>query len=73
LLFALSHFEQLTELLDDNLLLKQIINFSASCGALTVTKAGAFPALPNFEQAIVFGKEQGLKQMQLLDIFSRSR
>ena len=73
LLFALSHFEQLNELLDDNELLKQIINFSASCGALTVTKAGAFPALPNFEQAVAFVKELGLKQTQLLDIFSRSR
>ena len=73
LLFALSHFEQLTELLDDNELLKQIINFSASCGALTVTKAGAFPALPNFDQAVDFVIEQGSKQTQLLDIFSRSR
>jgi fructokinase len=72
LLFSLCHFEQLAELLEDSELLKQIINFSASCGALTVTKAGAFPALPNFEQAVVFGKEQGLKQTQLLDVFSRS-
>lgn len=72
LLFSLSHFEQLTELLNDNELLKQVINFSACCGALAVTKPGAFPALPNIEQAITFLKEQGSAQSQLLDIFSRS-
>jgi len=72
LLFSLSHFEHITELLHNGELLKQVINFSACCGALAVTKSGAFPALPNFEQAIIFLEEQGSAQSQLLDIFSRS-
>jgi len=72
LLFSLSHFERVTELFNNNELLKQIINFSACCGALAVTKTGAFPALPNFEQAMMFLNKQGSEQSQLLDIFSRS-
>jgi fructokinase len=71
-LFSLSHFEHITKLFNDSELLKQVITFSACCGALAVTKNGAFPALPNFEQGITFLKEQGSTQSQLLDIFSRS-
>jgi len=72
LLFALSHFEQPIELFKNTALLKQVINFSACCGALAVSKMGAFPALPNLDQATVFIKEQGSAQAQLLDLFSRS-
>jgi len=72
LLFAVSHFEDLSELIENARLLKQIVTFSAGCGALAVTQHGAFPALPNFEQSIDFMKEHSSPQTQLLDIFSRS-
>jgi fructokinase len=47
-LFALSHQEQINTTLSNEQKIIKLIKFAASCSAYTVTKPGAFPALPCF-------------------------
>jgi fructokinase len=49
LLYALSHFSQPKTILHSHETLDVLIKFSSHCGAHTVTKPGAFPALPSFD------------------------
>jgi len=48
LLFALSQFPQAKLALNSMSILGELIRFAAHCGAYTVGKLGAFPALPQF-------------------------
>lgn len=47
LLFALGQSAHLSDLLESQTYLEHVIAFASLCGAFTVTKLGAFPALPN--------------------------
>ena len=49
LLFGLSQFEQPQQVLLDAEKFAKIVEFASFCGAHAVTKQGAFPALPQFE------------------------
>ena len=49
LLYALSRQENPREALIDSQVLPSLLNFATACGAYTVQKPGAFPALPVFE------------------------
>ena len=49
LLFALSQLDQPKQALTSLKILKDLITFAACCGAQTVAKPGAFPALPHFD------------------------
>jgi len=48
LLFQLSQSADWLDILQNNKRLKALVQFSVACGAHTVTKAGAFPALPEY-------------------------
>jgi fructokinase len=52
-LFGLSQHD-FTELLGEEEILKQLLNFSAACGAYAVSKQGAFPALPTQKEVRTF-------------------
>lgn len=58
LLFALSHFSQPKEILNSPQQLVALILFASHCGAHTVTKPGAFPALPSFDDIKQYWPEQ---------------
>lgn len=49
LLYALSYFAQPKTILHSHKHLDALIKFASHCGAHTVTKPGAFPALPSFD------------------------
>ncbi len=51
-LYALSLLEHLNELLEDDNLLSKVIEFSAQCGAIAVSKSGAFPALATLDEVL---------------------
>ena len=50
LLYALSHYKQLTELIKDLKTLEHVLHFAAHCGAIAVSRPGAFPALATLEE-----------------------
>ncbi|MDO6426014.1 carbohydrate kinase [Thalassotalea sp. 1_MG-2023] len=52
LLFMLSLIDNFDLTLQDELLLKNIINFACGCGGIAVSEQGAFPAFAQFEQAL---------------------
>lgn len=54
LLFALSHFSRPKEALHSLDSLAKLITFASHCGAHTVAKPGAFPALPCFDDVKAF-------------------
>ncbi|GGW84852.1 carbohydrate kinase family protein [Alteromonas halophila] len=47
LLFALSHFLDITPVLNSQAQLEQVVTFAAHCGARAVTRQGAFTSLPS--------------------------
>lgn len=51
-LFSISKFNQLSDVTENEGLLKNIIQFSAQCGAIAVSKSGAFPALATLEEVL---------------------
>jgi len=75
-LYALSYFEQLKELLENEITLKKVIEFSAQCGAIAVSKPGAFPALATLDDVLPkLVSQQALSsqnQVTSLDVFLRS-
>lgn len=48
MLFQLRQAENLQDISQDNKHLQALITFVVTCGAHTVARAGAFPALPTF-------------------------
>lgn len=52
ILFALSQFKQLDDAISNQKVLSNIIEFSAQCGAIAVSKSGAFPALPTLDEVL---------------------
>lgn len=52
ILFALSQFDHLGDVIDNDSVLKKIIEFSAQCGAIAVSKSGAFPALATLDEVL---------------------
>jgi len=75
-LYSLSLVEQLEKLLEDNKLLRKVIEFSAQCGAIAVSKPGAFPALATLDevlpQLIESPTSPSQNQVLSLDVFLRS-
>jgi len=75
-LYSLSLFEQIEELLESDKLLKKIIEFSAQCGAIAVSKPGAFPALATLDEVLPKLTTQQISTSQnqalSLDVFLRS-
>lgn len=52
LLFELSQVSDLNSIINDNTALSQMVQFASCCGALTVTRQGAFTALPTHGQVL---------------------
>ncbi|NQZ23274.1 MAG: carbohydrate kinase [Colwellia sp.] len=75
-LYALSLFEHLKVLLENDKILKKVIEFSAQCGAITVGKPGAFPALATLDEVLpkLVSQQVPPSQNQVfsLDVFLRS-
>lgn len=53
LLFVLSQLADLNIVLNDADVLAEVVQVASFCGALTVTRKGAFPALPLLEEVII--------------------
>lgn len=70
LLFALSHFESIEKALLSPEQLKQIIAFASCCGALAVSRPGAFPALPNTNEARDYFAQQEHSHQLIPRLFS---
>lgn len=75
-LFSLSLFENLKYLLENDKVLKKVIQFSAQCGAVAVSRNGAFPALATLDEVLSMINEQQIStfhnQVLSLDDFLRS-
>ncbi|MBU2894910.1 carbohydrate kinase [Colwellia sp. D2M02] len=52
ILFALSQFDHLSDVINNDSVLKKVIEFSAQCGAIAVSKSGAFPALATLDEVL---------------------
>lgn len=52
ILFALSQFSHLRDAVENEKVLKKVIEFSAQCGAIAVSKSGAFPALATLDEVL---------------------
>jgi fructokinase len=75
-LYSLSLFAHLKELLENDNVLKKVIEFSAQCGAIAVSKQGAFPALATLDEVLpkLVNQQISSSQNQVLslDEFLRS-
>lgn len=65
-LFALSCWQE--NQLPDAQVLKTMIEFATACGAHTVTRKGAFPALPNLDAALTSLTQQGIDTFSIKKI-----
>lgn len=65
LLYVLSRTPQIAALLDDPQRLLGLIQFAACCGALAVTRPGAFPALPELAEVQHMARELALSESQI--------
>ena len=75
LLFGLSQlgFNQveLTRLIKDDKRLRYLLHFASACGAYAVSKQGAFPALPDFEQVSHLLSNSANKPCDITALFPR--
>lgn len=72
-LFSLSQFNHLSDVIHNDNVLKKIIELSAQCGAIAVSKPGAFPALATLDDVLsnltIRQDSTTLKQVVSLDEF----
>ena len=75
-LYALSQFPELSSLVENENMLRKVIEFSAQCGAIAVSKSGAFPALATLDEVLAqlsFPIDPSSQnQADGLDVFLRS-
>ncbi len=75
-LYALSLFEHLSDFVENENVLRKVIEFSAQCGAIAVSKSGAFPALATLDEVLPKLAVQSISHSQnqesSLDVFLRS-
>ncbi|NQY88670.1 MAG: carbohydrate kinase [Colwellia sp.] len=75
-LYALSQFNTLNEVMYNELTLDRVIQFSAQCGAIAVSKLGAFPALATLDNVLpllnIPYNPSSQSQKATVDLFLRS-